>query len=136
MKKIYILTVIIIFSLAAIFLFFLTDENTINKRFLSSFGIKIEEKPYLVEEILIPHEFDEYYNSYNSLQIESGLTLSPHKGKTAIRYTYKVLNFEKQGVSTVFANVITVDSKPVAGDINSPAIDGFMLPLCYLHSNK
>jgi hypothetical protein len=95
----------IIFSLAAIFLFFLTDENTANKRFLLSFGIKVAEKPCLVEEIVIPYEFDDYYNSYNSLQIESGLTLSPHKGKTGIRYTYKVLNFEKNVSSTTFNNV-------------------------------
>ena len=136
MKKIYILTVMIIFSLAAIFLFFLTDENTANKRFLLSFGIKVAEKPCLVEEIVIPYEFDDYYNSYNSLQIESGLTLSPHKGKTGIRYTYKVLNFEKNVDSAVFANVITINSKPVAGDINNPAIDGFILPLSYLRLQK
>ncbi len=136
MKSIYILTVIIILVLATIFIFFFTDQNTVNKRFLSSFEIKVEENPYLVEDFFIPTEFDDYYDSYNVLQIESGLTLSPYKGKKAIRYTYKVLNFPDPNAPTVFANVITINSKPIAGDINCPALSGFLLPLSYFLSQK
>lgn len=136
MKKIYVITIIFIFLIASAFLFFFTDENTTNKRFLFTFGIKVEEKPYLVEEFVIPEKFDEYYSSYNSLQIESGLTLFPYKGRNAVRYTYKVLNFPELNHLTVYANVITVDSKPVAGDINCPTLDGFLLPLSYFLSQK
>ena len=136
MKKLYVMTLIIILAVVSVFLFFYNDENSKNKRFLAGFNIEIEEKPYISEEILIPEEFDEYYESYNTLQIESGLSLTPYKGKSAVRYTYKVLNFPDTDSGTVFANVITINSKPVAGDINSPKLSGFLLPLSYLLSNK
>ncbi len=136
MKKLYFLTIIIILVLVVGFLLFFSDENALNKRFLSQYGILVKEKPYLAEEIEIPLEFDGFYKSYNVLQIESGLNLSPYKGRTAVRYTYEVLNFPDKTIGTVFANVITVNSKPVAGDINCPALSGFILPLSYLLSQK
>lgn len=132
MKKMYLLTVGVIFVLTIGFLLFFCDENVLTKHFLSSYGIEVKDKPYLVEEIEIPSEFDDFYNSYNVLQIESGLSLSPYKGKKATRYTYEVLNFPDQISGIVYANVITVNSKPVAGDINCPALSGFILPLSYL----
>lgn len=134
MKKLYFLTIIIILIFVLGFLYFFTDENTLNKRFLLRYNIEVKEKPYLIEEIEIPALFDEYYKSYNALQIESGLNLSPHKGKRAVRYTYEMANFPDKNIGTVFVNVITVNSKPVAGDINSPSLSGFILPLSYLIS--
>lgn len=136
MKKMYFLTISIILILTIGFLFFFCDENTLNRRFLSRYGIEVKENPYLVEEIEIPSVFNDFYNNYNVLQIESGLNLSQYKGKKAIRYTYEVLNFPENTENTVFANVITVKSKPVAGDINCPALSGFVLPLSYLSSHK
>lgn len=136
MKKLYFLTIIIIFVLVVGFILFFHDENALNRQFLSQFGIEVNEKPCLTEEIKIPALFDNFYKSYNALQIESGLNLSPYKGKNAVRYTYEITNFPDKTVGTVFANVITVNSKPVAGDINSPALSGFILPLTYLLSQK
>ena len=136
MKKMYFLTVIIILVLTVGFILFFCDENTINKRFLSEYGIETKEKPYLVEEIEIPSLFDDFYKSYNALQIESGLNLSSVKGKKAIRYTYEVVNFPEDTGNTIYANVITVKSRPVAGDINCPALSGFILPLSYISSQK
>ena len=136
MKKIYLLTIVIIIVLVVGFLFFFTDENSANKRFLLRYKIEIEEKPYMTEEIEIPRLFDEYYKNYNALQIESGLNLSPYKGKSAVRYTYKVTNFPDKAIDSVYANVITVNSKPVAGDINCPSLAGFILPLSYFLSHK
>ncbi len=136
MKKMYFLTISIILILTLGFLFFFCDENTLNRRFLSRYGIEVKENPYLVEEIEIPPQFDEFYDNYNVLQIESGLNLSKYKGKKATRFTYEVLNFPEDTGSTVFANVITVKSKPVAGDINCPALSGFILPLSYTSSHK
>lgn len=133
MKRMYLLTVLIIAVLTVGFLILLKDENQINKKFLSDFGIVIEEKPYIVEEIVIPEEFDDYFESYNILQMESGLSLSKYKGKKGVKYTYKMLNFPQENTS-VFVNVITINSKPVAGDINSPALSGFILPLSYMSS--
>jgi len=132
MKKMYILTVLIIVVLTIGFLLFFGDENTINKRFLSTYKIKVSDKPCIVEEIEIPLEFTDYYESYNVLQIESGLTLSPYKGKKATKYTYQMLNFPQKTDVPVYVNVITIDSKPIAGDINCPSLSGFILPLSYL----
>ena len=136
MKKMYLLTITIILVLTLGFIFFYCDENTLNRRFLSRYGIIVKENPYLVEEIEIPLQFDDFYKNYNTLQIESGLSLSQYKGKKATRYTYEVLNFPEDTESTVSANVITVKSKPVAGDINCPALSGFILPLSYILSQK
>lgn len=136
MKKMYLLTITIILVLTLGFIFLYCDENTLNRRFLSRYGIIVKENPYLVEEIEIPLQFDDFYKNYNTLQIESGLSLSRYKGKKATRYTYEVLNFPEDTESTVFANVITVKSKPVAGDINCPALSGFILPLSYILSQK
>lgn len=136
MKKLYLLTIIIIFVIVVAFIMFFSDENSLNRRFLSQYGITVKEKPYLVEEIEIPESFDDFYESYNVLQIESGLNISPYKGKNAVRYTYEVTNFPDKTLSTVFANVIMVNSKPVAGDLNCPSLSGFMLPLSYLLSHK
>ena len=136
MKKMYLLTILIVLALTVGFLLLYTDENFANKRFLSQYGIKVSEEPYLVEEIEIPLVFDDFYQSYNVLQIESGLNLSKFKGKNAIRYTYEVLNFPENTGSTVYANVITVKSKPVAGDINCPSLSGFILPLSYMNKIK
>ena len=132
MKKLYIITLAIITTITLAFLLFYSDENNKNKRFLKKFDIESADQPYLVEEILIPTQFDEYYDSYNLLQIQSGLSLSQYKGKKAIRYTYKILNFPDKSCGTVYANVITVNSKPVAGDINCPSLSGFILPLSFL----
>jgi len=118
--------------ITSFFLFFHSDENRKNRSFLLDFNIKTEEQPYLTEEITIPEEFDEYYDSYNALQIQSGLSLSGYKGKKAVRYTYIVTNFPDKSCGTVYANVITVNSKPIAGDINCPSLSGFILPLSFL----
>lgn len=136
MKKIFFSTVLIILALLLCFLLFSSDENSINKRFLLKYNIEVKEKPYLIEEFKIPIYFDEFYESYNVLQIESGLNLSPYKGKEAVRYSYEMNNFPDDAVGSVFANVITVNSKPVAGDINCPSLSGFILPLSHLLSHK
>lgn len=132
MKKFYIVAVFIIVLITSIFLFLYKDENEINKRFLSKFGIRIRENSLYTENIVIPDEFDEFYKSYNALQIESGLSLAQYKGKTAKRYTYIMLNFPERTDIPVYVNVITVNSKPVGGDINSPELAGFLLPLSFL----
>lgn len=136
MKKLYFFTVFVILIITSVFLLFAGDQNALNKRFLASFGIRIKESPCLVEEVEIPLNFDDYYESYNVLQIESGLTLTPYKGKKATKYTYEVLNFDEPHHGTVLVNVLTVRSKPIAGDINCPALSGFILPLSYINSQK
>ena len=104
MRKMYFLTLSIILVITLGFLLFYCDENTLNRRFLSRYGISVKETPYLAEEIIIPETFDDFYKNYNVLQIESGLNLSDYKGKKAIRFTYEILNFPENVGNTVFAN--------------------------------
>lgn len=132
MKKMYFLTVSIILVITLGFLFLFCDENTLCLHFLSSFDIEAEKKPVSVEELIIPKAFDDTYEAYNLLQVESGLDLSPYRGKKAVRFTYRVTNFPKEGNSEIFANVILVKRRPVAGDIVCPSLDGFILPLSYI----
>lgn len=132
MKKMYFLTVLIIVVITLGFLFLFCDESTLCLHFLSSFDIAVEKNPASVEELLIPETFDDAYESYNLLQAESGLDLSPYRGKKAVRFTYKVTNFPEESNYEIYANVILVNRRPVAGDIVCPSLDGFILPLSYI----
>lgn len=134
MKKMYILTILLIAVIAAGFILFAEDETTLNQKFLSSFGIITDSAPQSYEEITIPQVFDAVYENYNLLQLECGFDLNDYKGKTGTRYTYKMLNFPDE--TEVLVNVICINHKPVAGDIMSPKLNGFMLPLDYLQKIK
>lgn len=131
MKKMYFLTVVIIAVITAGFLLYSSDADALSREFLSSYGIKIS-GVVATEKFIIPKEFDSHYDSYNMMQIESGLDLTPYKGKQAVRRTYIVTNFPEDTQNTVLANVIFVNRRPVAGDINSPNLSGFILPLSYM----
>ncbi|MBR4723909.1 MAG: DUF4830 domain-containing protein [Clostridia bacterium] len=135
MKKMFFLIVLAITVIAFFFVFFSSDINIINKKFLQEFGIEINPSPVSFEEIIIPKNFDSVYTNYNFLQIQSGLDLLDFAGYSAVRYTYEILNFPQNDGKTVYANVICVGSKPVGGDICCPSLDGFMLPLNYLKVN-
>ncbi len=136
MKKMYLLTVFLIFVITVLFLLFSTDTDRTNRSFLAGFGLEAEKDAYSAEEIVIPEEFDSVYQNYNSLQIEAGLDLSPYKGKTAVKYTYRLLNFPENQNSVIYANVICVRRRPVAGDIVNPSMDGFVLPLNWVMWNR
>lgn len=132
MKKMYLLTIALILLIASGFLFFSRDTDAANAQFLSSYGIVINSKPISFEEIAIPAEFDEMYSQYNMMQIECGLDLYPVRGKNAVRYTYEIMNMPDGDGKTVYANVICVRGKPVAGDVTCPSLDGFTKPLNFL----
>ncbi len=132
MKKMYFLTLSLIAVISALFLFFMTDTDTLNRKFLSSFGIEVLPDSLEISEIEIPENFDEVYENYNLLQIECGLDLSSYKGKNATRYTYIMKNFPDKSFQNVLVNVICVKNRPVAGDIMSPAVSGFIKPLNFL----
>ena len=128
--KNFLFAILVIIVITIVFLFFSDDINEKNKRFLTGFGLETDANPVSFEEIRIPESFDSVYQDYNAMQIASGFDLSRYKGKKAVRYTYRLLNFPSGG--NVFANVICVKGKPVAGDICCPELSGFILPLNYL----
>lgn len=118
-----------IFSIVAVSLFVLImvgNDSDINIKFLSDYGWKVSGDIIEKEKIEIPIEFDDVYNNYNELQKQAGLDLSLYKGKKAIRYTYLVTNYPHDVGEPVRANVICVMGKPIAGDIMTVSINGFM----------
>jgi len=108
-----------------------TNEDRIN--LLKQFGWEVEPKALEIVEIQIPEEFDDVYLNYNRYQKEIGLDLEKYKGKRAIRYTYKVLNHPRSDKDEVRANILIYNNQLIAGDIMTPAIDGFMHSLIYNH---
>lgn len=94
--------------------------------FLKSYGWEVDKTPTDTAQVIIPKEFDEVYKNYNKIQEKSQLDLSPYKGMEGIRYTFIVKNYPVDVGETVYANVIVIDSQPVAGDIMTVSLDGFM----------
>lgn len=121
-----VLTLILI---SMLFIFTTEPESKKNIDFLKGYGWEVDKEPVEKVEIYIPEVFDDVYKNYNKLQIEAGLDLTPYAGYKAIRYTYKLKNFPEETKSEVFANVLTIDGTPVAGDICTYALDGFMYSL-------
>ena len=105
-----------------------TNEDRV--RYLNSLGWEVEEKPLEEQKVIIPREFNDIYERYNDLQKMQGFDLSKYGGLEATRYTYKVLNFpDAKGL--VVADIIVYRNRVIAGDIQSNALDGFMVGLKY-----
>lgn len=95
------------------------------KEYLESFGLMLGE--CTIDQITVPFEFGEVYESYNSVQLSQGFDLSEHKGKTLQRYTFAVS--EHPDGDNLFAEVLLLDKQIVGADIYSTALDGFIAPL-------
>ena len=128
MQKImaYIFIVLIISAISLSCLAFSTWKNKDNIEFLRSYGWEVKKKPLEKIDVIIPKEFDEVYENYNKIQLEAGLNLENYKGKKGTRYTYEVTNYPENLSDTVRANIIIIDNTPVAGDIMTTNINGFM----------
>lgn len=129
MRKMYFLTVLIIAFIAFSFIYFSCNEEIYARKFLKSFGIVTEKKPTSRENIFIPEKFDKIFEEYNDLQKAAGLDLAAYRGKAAVKLTFRVLNFPENDAGEIYANVIMIDEKVVAGDIMSPKLSGFILPI-------
>lgn len=135
MKKMifYVITVGVMVALAALCMVFTGSEETdVNIDFLKSYGWEV--KPEYIErtQVIIPMNFDKVYENYNELQALAGLDLAPYKGKRCVRYTYIVRNFPDCSDNRVRANVLCCNSSPIAGDVMTVDLDGFMYSLAYL----
>ena len=99
-----------------------TDEDRVN--FLSQFGYTVDASPLESVEVKIPKDFDKVFAAYNELQKGEGLDLGRYKGKTVMRYTYKVTNYNGYS-DTVYANLLVYKNKIVGADICSADPSGF-----------
>lgn len=133
----YVITIAVIIGIGAMCLVFASDDEQINIKFLESYGWEVDNEYTEKVSFEIPEVFDEVYNNYNELQKISGLNLAKYKGRKAVRYTYIVLNFPQDTKGeNVFANVLCVAGEPVAGDVMTVKLDGFMYSLSYLKTGK
>lgn len=100
-----------------------TNEDRI--AFLAQFGWKVDEDSVDQIEVVIPEKFDKVFTGYNEIQKRQGLDLSKYKGKTVMRYTYEITNYENEN-GKVYANVIVYRNKVIGGDICSADVGGFI----------
>lgn len=104
-----------------------TEQERID--FLKNLGWEIAEKTSSSAEVIIPPDFDDVYEAYNTMQKENGFDLSRYKGKQATLYTYVITN-HPSGEQEVYANLLICKNKIIGGDICSKNVDGFMHGVC------
>ena len=93
--------------------------------FLKQFGWEVSPEETESEQVTIPAEFDKVFAGYNEIQKRQGLDLTKYKGKTMMRYTYDVTNYEGYE-GKVQANILVYRGKVIGGDICSADINGFI----------
>lgn len=96
--------------------------------YVESFGVETDEESLIIDEVIIPTDFNDVYESYNNVQKQQGFDLSDYKGCTLSRYTLKVTNYTDK-TKEVFVEVLTYKSKVVAADIYCTDADGFIISL-------
>jgi hypothetical protein len=104
------------------------NDQRIN--YLKSLGWEVDKKALEEQKVVIPRDFSDVYKKYNEIQISQGFDLQKFGGIAATRYTYKVLNYP-QASGNVVADIIIYHDEVIAGDIQSNALDGFMVGLRY-----
>lgn len=98
--------------------------------YLSGLGWQVSPQPIATEELLIPEEFDDSYQSYLKLQADQGFDLSRYCGKRVKRYTYQLTNYPTQEEPVQIALLI-YKNRVVGGQIQSSSgsfLHGLMLP--------
>lgn len=77
------------------------------------------------KQITIPEEFNDVYESYNSIQKSQGFNLEKYKGKTAVIYTYSIKNYKNN--KNIIADLIVCGNTLIGADLCDPAADGGFL---------
>ena len=128
-KRIFILLCVIVSVFLILVQFFSVkadyiDVSTNQKRvaYINSLGVELESDEYSKKDTVIPLEFGNVYNKYNTMQKQSGFDLSGYKGKNVTIYTYNCDTYK-------VVNLIVYKGRLIGGDICDLQIDGQMLPL-------
>lgn len=128
----YFTAIVIIIVIAVSFVVFASDSDSSKSvDLLNDYGWVVDKKPVDRADVIIPEPFDLVYKNYNEIQLEAGLDLTPYMGMSGRRYTYTVKNYPEDVGETVFANVICINGEPVAGDVMTVSLSGFMHSLKY-----
>ncbi|MCI8520422.1 MAG: DUF4830 domain-containing protein [Clostridia bacterium] len=121
----YFAAVVTIMATTLVFVLFASGAEE-QREFLRGYGWEVTIKAVEKADVIIPKPFDRVYENYNELQLKAGLDLRPYMGMRGVRYTYIVENYPRDVGEDVRANVICIDGKPVAGDIMTVSLQGFM----------
>lgn len=98
--------------------------------YLESLGWKVSSEPIDVQSVVIPKDMDSVYKTYNELQKQQGFDLAAYGGMEATRYTYQITNYpDAQG--QVVADLVVYRNRVIAGDVQSTALNGFMIPCAF-----
>jgi len=128
-KRIFILLCVIVSVFLILIQFFSVkadyiDVSTNQKRvaYITALGITLQNDEYSKKDTVIPLEFGNVYNKYNTMQKQSGFDLSGYKGQNVTIYTYNCDTYR-------VVNLIVYKGRLIGGDICDLQIDGQMLPL-------
>ncbi len=128
-KRIFILLCVIVSVFLILVQFFSVkadyiDVSTNQKRvaYITALGITLQNDEYSKKDTVIPLEFGNVYNKYNTMQKQSGFDLSGYKGQNVTIYTYNCDTYK-------VVNLIVYKGRLIGGDICDLQIDGQMLPL-------
>lgn len=105
----------------------LTDRTS-RIEYLAALGFEADPESEQRQEILLPLEFEPVLENYNELQRQQGFDLSDYAGKSVTLYSYTVTNWPDES-ATVIADLYCCKGRPIAGDIHSTALNGFMIGL-------
>jgi len=94
------------------------------REMLTELGWQLSDTSAESDEVMIPSEFSEVYESYNDIQKAQGLDLEKYRGKTVGRYTFVVLNHPSG--EDVRLTLLVYKNRVIGGDVCTPRLDGFM----------
>ena len=97
--------------------------------YLASCGYAVSPDPVRTQEVLIPKEFTEVYEQYNTLQQSQGFDLLKYRGKRVMQYVYAIENWPEENSDPVYATLLFYKNKLIGADISRGGEDGFLRPL-------
>jgi len=112
---------------------FLPSEEAQNE-YLTSLGWEVEGSPLETKTFRIPEKFTASYETYNALQLQQGFDLTEYRGKEVCRVTYRITNHPSG--ENVVADLLLCEGTLIGGDVQSPALGGFMEGLSYPESAR
>ncbi len=95
--------------------------------FADFFGLKIDDEPIYVKNIVIPSNFNDIYLQYNDIQKHIGLDLNKYKGESCTLYSYEIISPENK--KNCVLNVIIQNNLIIGGDISEREYGGKMFGL-------
>ena len=105
-------------------------SNTDRIAYLQSFGWEVSDSAKETLDLMLPADPSDAFTSYNTIQLDQEMDLTPYCGKRLMRYTYAVFNYPGRE-SGVQADLYLDGGTVVAGDILAPGDDGFLAGLRY-----